>query len=103
MGTAIFDDIVGELPFVEEIIALPLGSACGGDPKKEKAPGKAGALDVMKSYSEHIRLNGMSIEHGLVPVVAADGNDVRCARRAKGILHTLGNARIVAQQDTGEE
>jgi hypothetical protein len=30
-------------------------------------------------------------------------NDVRCARRAERILHALGNARIVAEQDAGEE
>jgi len=40
---------------------------------------------------------------GLVLHLAANGNDMRRACRAKGILHTLGYAGIVAQQDAGEE
>jgi hypothetical protein len=42
--------------------------------------------------SEHIRLNGMSSEHGLVPVLPADRDQTACACRAERILHIFGNA-----------
>ena len=57
----------------------------------------------MASYSKHIRLNGMSSEHGLCSIIAPDRDHVRCARRAKGVLHTLGDAGIIAEQDAREE
>lgn len=57
----------------------------------------------MEGYSEHIRLKGMSGEHGVCSVIAADGNDMGCARRSKGILHTMGYAGIIAEQNTGEQ
>ena len=57
----------------------------------------------MESYSEHMRLNGMSSEHGSVPVVATDRNYVRRAHRAEGVLHTLGEAGIITEQNAGEE
>ena len=44
-----------------------------------------------------------NITSGLVLHLAGDGNDVRRARRAKGVLHALGDARIVAEQDAREE
>jgi len=57
----------------------------------------------MESYSEHMRLNGMSSEHGSVPVVATDRNYVRRAHRAEGVLHALGEAGIITEQNAGEE
>jgi len=57
----------------------------------------------MKSYSEHIRLKGMSIEYGLCSVIARDRNHVRRARRAESVLHALGNTGIIAEQNACEE
>ena len=44
-----------------------------------------------------------NVTSGLVLHLAADGNDVRRARRTECIFHTLGDAGIVTEQDTGEE
>jgi len=57
----------------------------------------------MESYSGHIRLKGMSIEHGLCSIIAAYCYDMGRACRTKGILHAMGYAGIVAEQDAGEE
>jgi hypothetical protein len=57
----------------------------------------------MESYSQHIRLKGMSSELGLCSDIATDRDDMGCARRAKVFLHTPGNSRIVAEQDAGEK
>ena len=45
----------------------------------------------------------MKITSGLVLELAGDGNDMRRARRTKGILHALGYARIVAEQNARKE
>ena len=47
-------------------------------------------LSTMEGYSEHIRLNGMSIEYGLCSVIAADSNDMRCAVVRKASCTLLG-------------
>ena len=57
----------------------------------------------MKSYSEHIRLKGMSSEHGSVPVLPTDRDQMACACRAERILHIFGNAGVIAEQDAREE
>ena len=50
----------------------------------------------MEGYSGHIRLNGMSIEHGLVPVVATNGQHVGRSSDTKCLLQTLGDTRVIA-------
>ena len=52
------------------------------------------------SPRDAVNLNATS---GLVLHLAADRDDMGCARRVERILHILGNTGIVAEQDASEQ